>query len=82
MGAFDEFRISQIKSCFRAVAKEDFQDVDPDRCILFRFYLASFVHFIMIEWHSGLHGLDTITKLGPCNLPTASYVFLSSVIFG
>jgi hypothetical protein len=49
-------------STFRSVVKEDFPDIDAHR----------YMHFIPVEWHQGLHGLDTLKKLGPCNLPTAS----------
>jgi hypothetical protein len=62
MGGFKEFRLEQMISTFRSVVKEDFADIDSQR----------YMHFIPIEWHAGLHGLDTTKRLGPCNLPTAS----------
>lgn len=59
MGGLTEWRLDQLRKTYCQVLNEDFPDDPVD------------VEWIPVEWHTGLHGLETVDKrLDPCNLPT------------
>lgn len=59
MGGLQQIRVEQLIRTYKSVLNSDFSNADNLE-----------VEFIPIDWHSILHNLDSLKRLGPCGLPT------------